>query len=59
MDALMIEPALSPSLTAVAFREWLKEARIAAVSFLLGITSLSAIPGFSELVYSIRNLRRF
>ncbi len=41
-----------------AFRECLKEARI-AVSFLLGITSLSAIPGFSELDYSIRNLRRF
>ena len=33
--------------------------RIAAASFLLGVAKLPAIPGFSELIYSIHNLRRF
>jgi hypothetical protein len=33
--------------------------RIAAASFLPGVAMLSAIPGFSELVYSIRDLRLF
>lgn len=33
--------------------------RIAAASFLPGAAMLSAIPGFSELVYGIRDLRLF
>lgn len=32
--------------------------RVTALSH-LGVPTLSAIPGFSELVYSIRSLRRF
>lgn len=51
-SSLSITDSSRPSVSAL-------RKRITAVSFLLGVTKLSAIPGFSELVYSIRNLRRF